>query len=610
MPRPRVSVLVPTFEHGPYLERALGSLLGQDETAWEAVVLDDGSSDGTADLLASWPRDVRLRVISWPRNRGLGATLNSGLDLARAPVVAYLPADDVWYRSHLTSLLGALEDDAAVLAVTGVRHHGDRTALGAPPGFPAQLVQVAHVRTTGRWTERPELESDDLGLLMWDRLTRAGRVAATGHVTCEWTDHPGQRHKAMRESLDGGVNVFRSRYRVRQPLRFHSSDSGTTDEVERYRRFRERRVDPSPDGLRILLVGELAFNPERVVALAERGHRLFALWTDNPLGSSSVGPVPFGHVEDLSRQGWREALRQVRPDVVYALLNWRAVPLAHAVLRHDPGLPLVWHFKEAPQRSLVRGEWGMLADLVADARRTLVATEEERAWFLEALPGRLDPARIGVLDGDLPKADWLEGDRTPKLSDDDGEVHTVVPGRPLGLDLEWAVGLARRGVHLHLYGQVNAPGPAGSWSSWWPAAQRAAPRHLHLHPAVGPEDWVHELSRYDAGWLHRFDSDNGGELRRATWDDLNSPARLPVLLAAGLPALQKTNPGHVVAVERVLSEDGTGLFYRDLDDAVDVLCQETRNRRGGGAAWRVRREHTFDAHVDALVRLLREAVTS
>ena len=112
-----------------------------------------------------------------------------------------------------------------------------------------------------------------------------------------------------------------------------------------------------------------------------------------------------------------------------------------------------------------------------------------------------------------------------------------------------------------------------------------------------------ELSRYDAGWLHRFDSANDGDLRRATWDDLNSPARLPVHLAAGLPLLQQANPGSLVSVERVLRRDGTGLFHRSVDDVADVLAGELATRRGAAAALAVREQHTFDAHADRLVEL-------
>ncbi len=594
----KVSVLVPVHDQAAFLPRALESLLAQDETDWEAVLVDDGSPDpdsvaAAVDALA----DPRIRLHRRSSNRGLGATLNAGLDGTSAPVLAYLPADDVWFPGHLTALLFALADPAVVRA---------RSRLSEPADTPYdQLVQVAHRRTAHRWTERSELETDDLDRLMWRRLGTSGSTQDTGVVTCAWTRHPGQRSRAIRESFDGGLNVFRSRYLVAHPLRFSSTDGADVDEVARYAGFRERSYAKAPDGLDVLIAGELAFNAERVLALAERGHRLSGLWTTAGLGDATVGPLPFGHVRDVDRARWRDSVRVAPPDVVWAQLNWRAVPLAHAVREAFPDLPFVWHFKEAPQRSVVRGEWTLLADLVAGADACLLATEEERDWFALALHGRADPVRLGVLDGDLPLRHWLDATLTPKLSEADGRPHTVVVGRPSGLDLDWVLELAQLGVHTHLYGQIRAPGPKGAWTAWLDAALTAAPGHVHLHPAVGPEDWVTELSRYDAGWLHRFGSENGGDLRRASWDDLNSPARLPVCLAAGLPLLQQDNSGSIVSVERVLRRDGTGIFYRSADDVADRLAEELRTRRGQAAALAVRERHTFDAHADRLISLFR-----
>ena len=595
----RVAVVVPVFDQAAFLPRALGSLLAQDLEQFECVVVDDGSTDGP-----QVPADARVRLLRHTDNRGLGAALNTGLDATTAPVVAYLPADDAWDPEHLAALLEALVGDG-LLAVTGVRHHDGEVASGAPPGHALQLVQVAHRRTPDRWVERAELESDDLGRLLWDRLASLDQRVSTGRVTCTWTDHPAQRHKAVRESFDGGLNVFRSRYRVAEPLRFHSSDSGFVDEVARYARFRDLEVEPSTDGLSVLIVGELAFNPERVVALAERGHRLHGLWTADGLGDATVGPLPFGHVADLPRDDWEDAVRRLAPDVVWAQLNWRAVPLAVAVRRAFPTLPFVWHFKESPQRSVVRGEWPLLAELFLTADHSLVATEEERAWLLHALPGRLDPERIGVLDGDLPSASWHTDERSPLLSGQDGEPHTVCVGRPMGFDAEWVTALASAGVHVHLYGQVEAPGPKGAWVRWWREAASRAGGRLHLHRAVGPEDWVSELSQYDAGWLHRVCSANGGDLRRATWDDLNTPARLPVLLSAGLPVLLPDNTGHRVAIDRICGEQGTGLRYRTAEDVAAALNDGSLVGAARDAAWKVRETHTFSAHADRLVATFR-----
>ena len=237
----RVAVLLPVHDQAAWLPRALDGLLAQQLTDWEAVVLDDGSRDPAAvDTVLAALADPRVRLLRWPVNRGLGATLNAGLDATTAPLVAHLPADDVWAVDHLSALVASLADPAVVLA---------RSGLTEPSGTAyAQLVQVAHRRTPDRWTERSELESDDLDRLCWQRVAARGRTADTGRVTCTWTRHPGQRSRAIRESFDGGLNVFRSRYRVPEPLRFASSDSGEVDEVARYARFRERCY-PAPDGL-------------------------------------------------------------------------------------------------------------------------------------------------------------------------------------------------------------------------------------------------------------------------------------------------------------------------------------------------------------------------
>src|SRR5204862_2099801 len=124
-----------------------------------------------------------------------------------------------------------------------------------------QLVQVVHRRTDHRWVERRELVSDDLERLFWRRLRSRGAFIGTGQVSAEWVDHPGQMTKTIREPI-GGINPYRQRYRVREPMRFHSTVGDEIDEITRYARFRDRPDTPvATDGLRILLVGELAYNP-------------------------------------------------------------------------------------------------------------------------------------------------------------------------------------------------------------------------------------------------------------------------------------------------------------------------------------------------------------
>jgi hypothetical protein len=495
-----------------------------------------------------------------------------------------------------------------VLAYAGLRHHYNRSAPGAAPAAGGQgwlqLVQCMHRRVDMRWIERAELESDDLERLFWSRLRLLGSFVGTGELSCEWVDHPGQRHKAMQEP-SGGINLFRQRYRVRAPLRYHASTGNAIDEARLYREFRERPPTPAaPDGLRILLVGELAYNAERVLALEEQGHALYGLWMREPCWFNTVGPLPFGHVQDLPREGWQAAVRELQPDLLYAQLNWQTVPFAHEVMRATPGIPFVWHFKEGPFICLEKGTWGQLLELYRHADGQIYSSPEMRDWFDTVQPGLSGSTPHLVLDGDLPKRDWFEADRSALLSSTDGDVHTVVPGRPIGLHPHTVDELARQGVHLHFYGDFTQ----GLWRDWIAKAGALAPRHLHLHANVAQDRWVEEFSRYDAGWLHCFASRNGGELRRADWDDLNYPARIATLAAAGLPMIQRDNAGALVAAQTLARRLDIGLFYEGIEDLAAQLREAGRMERLRASVWRQRGLFAFDTHVPALVAFFRQVM--
>src|SRR5205085_2867776 len=128
-----------------------------------------------------------------------------------------------------------------------------------------------------------------------------------------------------------------------------------------------------------------------------------------------------------------------------------------------------------------------------------------------------------------------------------------VVGRPHGLDGDWLVDLARRGVHTHLYGQVRAPGPKGAWTTWLSAAAAAAPGYVHLHPAVGPAGWVREFSRYDAGLLHRFSSGSGSRSTRTRTTCSVCSGRCsdaPLLQSRRLPWQAAGDGGRISAISR------------------------------------------------------------
>ena len=114
---PAVTVLIPAYNGGPLLRKAVDSILVQTFTDFECLVIDDGSTDGAVDALAA-VRDPRLRIVRNPRNLGLISTLNRGLELARAPLVARMDADDISLPRRLEVQVGAFASDAQ-LAIVG-----------------------------------------------------------------------------------------------------------------------------------------------------------------------------------------------------------------------------------------------------------------------------------------------------------------------------------------------------------------------------------------------------------------------------------------------------------------------------------------------------------
>jgi len=605
--RPRVTVIMPTFRHDAFIARAIDSLFAQTLTDWQLIIVDDGTPDDTFVTIANDLVDSRVRCEHLKRNHGLGRALNVGLDYATSKLIAYLPSDDLFYADHLESLANHLDEEpTAILAYSGVRHHYNRTSPGQIDGEFLQLVQVMHRKTPDRWVERSELTTDDLNRMHWTALHRRGQFVETDRVSCEWVDHPRQRHKLLREPV-GGINTYRSYYGVAEPLRVHTSVGNHIDERTRYRLFRDRpATPPAAESLKILIVGELAYNADRILALEERGHQLYGLWMPDPYWYNTVGPLPFGHVQDLPRSDWKAAVNRIQPDLIYALLYWQAVHFAHHVLLENPGIPFVWHFKEGPFICMEKGTWTELVELYTRADGQIYSSPEMRDWFMTVLPDAGRGRLSHVLDGDLPKRDWFGAHRSPHLSDTTGQIHTVVPGRPIGLHPPDVAELAAHNIHLHFYGDFTH----GQWIKWIKTTTVLAPNHLHLHAQVDQDRWVSEFSSYDAGWLHSFTSENGGDIRRANWDDLNYPARMATLAAAGLPMLQKDNSGAIVATQTLSRERDLGIFFSTTGDLAAQFTDDARMSSLRESVWQQRDLFTFDHHADRLVAFFRSVISA
>ena len=102
-----VTVLMPVHNGERYLRQAIDSVLAQRYRDFEFVIVDDGSTDGTAAICRSYS-DPRLRVVSLPQNRGLSEALNAGLAVVRTELVARLDADDLAEPERLARQRGVM----------------------------------------------------------------------------------------------------------------------------------------------------------------------------------------------------------------------------------------------------------------------------------------------------------------------------------------------------------------------------------------------------------------------------------------------------------------------------------------------------------------------
>jgi glycosyltransferase involved in cell wall biosynthesis len=150
-PPPDVSVVIPTFNRRRFLPSAIASARAQTLTDIEIIVVDDGSTDGTAGITAALAAsDPRMRVVRQD-NRGPSAARNVGLACATAQWVAFLDDDDLWHPDFLSQMLAFVEQHGlqagACLAV----------GFSAPPEVHEALAVLAEPArfSVAPWPPRP-----------------------------------------------------------------------------------------------------------------------------------------------------------------------------------------------------------------------------------------------------------------------------------------------------------------------------------------------------------------------------------------------------------------------------------------------------------------------
>jgi len=236
---PKISVLMPVYNAEKYVSLAVDSILNQTFLDFEFIVINDGSTDGTLDILQRYAQqDSRIRLIS-RENKGLVATLNEGLALAKAPLIARMDADDIALPERFSKQYKYLNKNTEVVLVGGrcvaIDSCGDSMALwnqltsfddiqdqhlnslnGSAVAHPSMMFRKEVVQAVGGYLAE-SYPAEDLDLLL--RVSDEGSIENLEDVILKYRVHAGSICANDKQKQNNQVYKIVNKARERKNLK-------------------------------------------------------------------------------------------------------------------------------------------------------------------------------------------------------------------------------------------------------------------------------------------------------------------------------------------------------------------------------------------------------
>lgn len=106
-----VSIIMPSYNTGKYIEETINSVLNQTYTNWELIIVDDCSSDNTDEVIKLFLKDERIVYLKNIKNSGAAISRNKAIKMANGEYIAFLDSDDVWNKNKLEKQIKFMEEN-------------------------------------------------------------------------------------------------------------------------------------------------------------------------------------------------------------------------------------------------------------------------------------------------------------------------------------------------------------------------------------------------------------------------------------------------------------------------------------------------------------------
>lgn len=189
-----ISIVVPVYNAGKYIEETMDSVIAQTYTDWELLLVLNGCSDDSEEVVTHYQEvhpDKRIRVIAEKDNKGAAMARNRGVNEAVGRYIAYVDADDLWMPYKLEHLLQFLKEKDAAFVFSGYEFADENAkGTGKVVSVPEQIDYRAALKNTTIFTstvmfdtdklpkekiQMPNIKSEDTAL--WWSVLREGHIA-------------------------------------------------------------------------------------------------------------------------------------------------------------------------------------------------------------------------------------------------------------------------------------------------------------------------------------------------------------------------------------------------------------------------------------------------